>query len=93
MTRPPGELGDLGGWDVQKCSQFHQLTQLCSTTCHSREACPEGTHYRYDTAQLRYHSNRAVGRVELAQSLKIADTRPGIGPFWGDWSSTEPDPD
>lgn len=89
MRRPAGPLGDLGGWDVGVCSRFHQLSSLCDTQCHSRSACPEGDEHRYSEAQQRYHYNRKIGRVEIAAALSIADTREGVGPFWGTWS--EPD--
>ena len=87
MSKPTGAMQDLGGWNVNRCSQFHQLTEVCSTTCHSREACPEGHKHRYGPLQVRYHYNRKIGRVELAQKLNIADQRMGLGPFWGDWST------
>jgi hypothetical protein len=81
-------LGDLGGWDVAACSNFHQLSERCDTTCHSRRACPEGFAHRYGEAQQRYHYNRKIGRIELASALEIEDEREGIGPFWKDWSET-----
>jgi len=86
MSRPPGVLGDLGGWDVATCSTFHQVSDRCATTCHSRVACPEGFDHRYGEMQRRYHYNRKIGRKEMGLALGIEDAREGLGPFWGEWT-------
>ena len=83
----PGSALEGGRWSVDVCASFHRTSTVCDTRCDARSACPLGHEHRYSEVQARYHYNRAVGRVELAQALRIEDKKySGIGPLWADWS-------
>jgi Fe-S-cluster-containing hydrogenase component 2 len=80
----PGEAFDASGWRVDRCADFHMQSNVCIQSCASRNACPVGAESVYSSLQQRYHYNRELGRVELAQALEIeGDYRTGIGPLWG----------
>jgi len=83
----PASALEGGQWSFETCASFHRSSDTCSTQCVARSSCPVGEGYRYSEAQTRYHYNRAIGRVELAQSLEIEDKIfEGLGPLWADWS-------
>ena len=83
----PGSALEGGRWSVDVCASFHRTSTDCDTRCDARSACPLGHEHRYSEVQARYHYNRAVGRDELSQALKIEDKKySGIGPLWADWS-------
>jgi epoxyqueuosine reductase len=87
VTSCPGSAFIDGQWDVEACATFHRQSEACSTSCDARSGCPVGDEHRYSDAQARYHYNRAVGRVELAQNVEIEDKKfKGLGPHWADWS-------
>ena len=71
----PAGAVTLSGWSVQQCATFHIDSKLCSTQCHSRKSCPVGAEHRHSDLQHTYHSNRSIGRTELATMLNIADGR------------------
>jgi epoxyqueuosine reductase QueG len=81
-----------GRWEVSRCADFHRRSSLCAVDCDSRLACPVGAEARYSVDERRYHNDRASGRIRMAQLLNIEDdSRQGVGPHWGDWSSPEED--
>ncbi len=82
----PGGAMRAEGIDIRRCAASHDETDACASTCHSREACPEGAEHRYGPEQVRYHYDRATGRRALADRLRLHDERSGAGPFWDAWS-------
>jgi len=81
-----------GWWAVSRCADFHRRSSLCAVDCDSRLACPVGAEARYPEDERRYHYDRATGRKRMAQLLNIEhDSRKGVGPHWGDWSSSKED--
>ena len=83
----PGSALEGGQWSVDACASFHRESSRCATHCDARAACPVGDEHRYSKSQIRYHSNREIGRAEIAQILDIEDKKyKGIGPLWADWS-------
>ncbi|HJN74293.1 MAG TPA: hypothetical protein QGF58_10210 [Myxococcota bacterium] len=69
-------------FDIRACGRFHHESEQCRATCHSREACPEGSAQRYPEEAIHYHYHRRSGRRRLAERLGIVDHGTGTGPFW-----------
>ena len=84
----PGQAFVEGRWEVERCSSFHQVSDACSGSCASREACPVGT--AYPPLERLYHDDRAAGRRALRAALGVPedrDPRQGSGPCWGAWAA------
>jgi epoxyqueuosine reductase len=83
-----GSAIDEHGWNVNRCAQFHQESDLCQVRCDARLACPVGREYRYSELEQTYHYNRNIGRAQLGLYLGLDHTGTGIGPHWEDWSDS-----
>ena len=83
----PGDAFPGQTWDVGRCATFHQVSDRCAMSCDSRRACPVGQEQQYSELQMRYHYNRRIGRLSLAQSIGIEDNNYlGLGPDWSGWA-------
>lgn len=81
----PGAAFPDGRWQVDRCAAHHLASDDCRLTCHARLACPRGAEHRYETDEITYHSDRAVGRRWLRAHLGLppsADPFEGVGPVW-----------
>ena len=82
----PGDAMTTGQWEVGACVEFHQQSEQCSRSCHSRNECIVGADARYDSLEILYHYNRRLGREALRRHLGIeshVDLYEGVGPEWG----------
>ena len=82
----PAGAVTLSGWSVQRCATFHGESTLCATQCHSRQVCPVGVLHRHSDLQHTYHSNRHLGRIEIAGHLGMDDSGTATSIAWKDWS-------
>ena len=83
---------DDGGWrlDGPACARVHLDADTCTHGCAARDACPAGHAHRYPEEAVRYHANRAAGRVALRRRLGLADAddpHEGSGPHWAAWAA------
>ena len=51
----PANTVTISGWDWESCMKFRLSSDVCSSSCASRKACPYGNEYRYSEQQIRYH--------------------------------------
>ncbi len=89
VLRPDG----AGSWrlDGPACARVHLDADTCTHGCAARDACPVGSAHRYPDDAVRYHANRAAGRVALRRRLGIPDSddpHEGVGPHWAAWAAT-----
>ncbi len=92
VTACPGSAFPDGSWDVNRCAEFHQVSQVCARTCDARMACPVGGDARYDAVERLYHYDRRDGRLALGKAVGLdvaADPHEGIGPHWDAWAPAE----
>lgn len=82
----PGKAVTISGWSVQQCATFHGESTLCATQCHSRQSCPVGVRHRHSDLQHTYHSNRHLGRIEIAGQLGIENRVVGNLISWNQWT-------
>lgn len=69
---PADAISATDGWDLKTCATFHDISEQCRHTCHSREACPEGKQHMYSKFQRHYHYDHKSGRMALGQYLGIS---------------------
>ena len=84
---PGGAMTRFSGWNVGRCATYHESSDRCKTTCHSRAVCPEGRQHIYDQLEQHYHNDREGGRQAIDKYLGLTSKGSEVGPNWRGWVS------
>ncbi len=78
-----GDAMTTGIFNLTACVRFHQVSDACERTCHTRAACPIGAQHRYSAEEITYHYHRRAGRLHLRTITGVNDdVLEGDAPFW-----------
>jgi epoxyqueuosine reductase QueG len=60
----PAKAISLNGWNYKACLHFRLSTDICSSNCISRRACPYGMEHQYSEEQLAHHQRAVLKDVK-----------------------------
>ena len=61
---PSSSIGEVVGWDHNKCIDYWVESGDCINGCYSRIACPYGAEHRYSSKQMTHHQKSVFSYLE-----------------------------